>query len=188
MARKKEFHSMNKIKVLGLAGVLLASTASVAKADPTQFTGFQVGALLGMSGMHMKSPQISNQYFSNNGGSAGFYLGYGMVLSGFYVGIDGNYTLPFAKMDDIKYKSSADIALRLGMDINKVALPYIRLGYAMNKVNSTNVSGFAYGLGIDTKLAPQMVLGLEAMQTVDSEKNGAKFHFSTVRLKLAFHL
>ena len=31
---------MNKIKVLGLAGVLLASTASVAKADPTQFTGF----------------------------------------------------------------------------------------------------------------------------------------------------
>ena len=179
---------MNKIKVLGIAGVFLAGTASVAKADPTQFTGFQIGALLGMSGLHMKNTTTTNEYFSNNGGSVGFYLGYGMVFSGVFVGVDGNYTLPFVKEDNLKYKSSADIALRLGMDINKVALPYIRLGYAMNKVESTNYSGFTYGLGIDTKLAPQMVLGLEAMQTVDSEKAGLKFHFSTVRVKLAFHL
>ena len=60
MARKKEFNSMNKIKVLGIAGVLLAGTASVAKADPTQFTGLQIGALLGMSGLHMKNSFVSN--------------------------------------------------------------------------------------------------------------------------------
>lgn len=142
-----------------------------------------------MSGLHSKDLRPNGAYYSDSGGSVGLYLGYGMVFSGLFVGVDGNYTLPFVKLaNQLKYKSSADIALRLGMDINKVALPYIRLGYAMNKVESTNYSGFTYGLGIDTKLAPQMVLGLEAMQTVDSEKDELKLHFSTVRVKLAFHL
>ena len=184
---------MKTFKILGITGFCLASVASVAKADPAQFTGFQVGGLLGMSGMHLKDPSGNTDgCLSKSGASLGLYLGYGMVFSGFFVGIDGNYTMPFVEMkiagDKLKYKSSADLALRFGMELNKVALPYLRLGYAMNKVESDTFSGFAYGVGIDTKLAPQMVLGFEFMQTADCEKNNIKANFSTARIKVAFHL
>lgn len=181
---------MQKLKVLGVVGACLLGATSVAKADPTEFTGFQVGALLGMSGAHLK--EGDNLYTSNNGASLGLYLGYGMVLSGFFVGVDGNYTLPFVKVGgtgaEEKYKSSVDLALRFGMDLQKVAMPYLRLGYAMNKLEDESFSGFACGIGIDTKLAPQAVLGLEAMQTLCSKKGDAEAKFSTVRLKVAFHL
>ncbi|MGB1229991.1 MAG: outer membrane beta-barrel protein [Holosporaceae bacterium] len=184
---------MKTLKVLGIAGLCLTSVASVAKADPTQFTGFQVGGLLGMSGMHIKDASgDTNGYGSKSGGSLGLYLGYGMVFSGFFVGIDGNYTMPFVELKTpagkAKYKSSGDLALRFGMDLNKVALPYLRLGYAMNKVESDTFSGFTYGVGIDTKLAPQMVLGFEFMQTADCETKGIKMNFNTARIKVAFHL
>ena len=184
---------MKKLRILGITGLCLASAASVAKADPAQFTGFQVGGLLGMSGMHVKDPSgESNGYASKSGGSLGLYLGYGMVFSGFFVGVDGNYTMPFVELKsndgNLKYKSSADLALRFGMDLNKVALPYLRLGYAMNKVASETFSGLTYGVGIDTKLAPQMVLGFEFMQTADCEKKGVKMNFNTARIKVAFHL
>ena len=189
---------MKTFKILGIAGLCLASAASVAKADPTQFTGFQVGGLLGMSrvsgtGDAFKQKVSSNSYLSKSGASLGLYLGYGMVFSGFFVGVDGNYTMPFVEVKDkdgakAKYKSSADLALRFGMDLNKVALPYLRLGYAMNKVESETFSGFTYGVGIDTKLAPQMVLGFEFMQTADCKKKGVKMNFNTARIKVAFHL
>lgn len=185
---------MKTFKILGITGLCLASVASVAKADPTQFTGFQVGGLLGMSGMHVKVVNgAADGYYSKSGASLGLYLGYGMVFSGFFVGVDGNYTMPFVEVksaagDKAKYKSSADLALRFGMDLNKVALPYLRLGYAMNKIESDTFSGFTYGVGIDTKLAPQMVLGFEFMQTADCEKDGVKANFSTARIKVAFHL
>ena len=147
-----------------------------------------------MSDMHIKNQTGSaNSYTSKSGGSLGLYLGYGMVFSGFFVGVDGNYTMPFVEMKDelgakSKYKSSADLALRFGMDLNKVALPYLRLGYAMNKVESDTFSGLTYGVGIDTKLAPQMVLGFEFMQTADCKKNNTKASFNTARIKVAFHL
>ena len=184
---------MKTFKILGILGLCLASVASVAKADPTQFTGFQVGGLLGMSGMHVKDTSGDTDcYVSKSGASLGLYLGYGMVFSGFFVGVDGNYTMPFVEMKieeaKLKYKSSADLALRFGMDLNKVALPYLRLGYAMNKIESETFSGFTYGVGIDTKLAPQMVLGFEFMQTADCKKNNVKANFSTARIKVAFHL
>ena len=184
---------MKTFKILGIAGLCLASVASVAKADPAQFTGFQVGGLLGMSGVHLKGPSGNTDgYLSKSGASLGLYLGYGIVFSGFFVGIDGNYTMPFVEMkiagDKLKYKSSADLALRFGMELNKVALPYLRLGYAMNKVVSDTFSGLTYGVGIDTKLAPQMVLGFEFMQTADCKKNNTKANFNTARIKVAFHL
>ncbi|MGB0918929.1 MAG: porin family protein [Holosporaceae bacterium] len=189
---------MKTLKILGITGLCLASAASVAKADPAQFTGFQVGGLFGLSRAsgtndNVRQSITSDGYLSKSGGSLGLYLGYGMVLSGFFVGVDGNYTMPFVDMkndsgEKMKYKSSADLALRFGMDLNKVALPYLRLGYAMNKFDDTTFSGFTYGVGIDTKLAPQMVLGLEFMQTADVKKNSAKMNFSTARIKVAFHL
>ena len=185
---------MKTFKILGITGLCLASVASVAKADPTEFTGFQVGGLLGVSGMHLQdSSGTTDGYLSKSGASLGLYLGYGIVFSGFFVGIDGNYTMPFVELkyaggEKEKYKSSADLALRFGMDLNKVALPYLRLGYAMNKVESKTFSGFAYGVGIDTKLAPQMILGFEFMQTADCKKDGDKANFSTARIKIAFHL
>ena len=186
---------MKKLRILGITGLCLASAASVAKADPTQFTGFQVGALLGMSRASFTNDQlkaVSDSYLTDSGFSLGLYLGYGMVFSGFFVGVDGNYTMPFVETkiagQKLKYKSSGDVALRFGMDLNKVALPYLRLGYAMNKIDDTTFSGFAYGVGIDTKLAPQMVLGFEFMQTADCKKNSGKANFSTARIKVAFHL
>ena len=190
---------MKKLRILGITGLCLASAASVAKADPAQFTGFQVGGLLGMSRASVTIPTlqpVTDAYATNSGFSLGLYLGYGMVFSGFFVGVDGNYTMPFVETrfdaSKAKYKSSADLALRFGMDLNKVALPYLRLGYAMNKIENDTFSGFTYGVGIDTKLAPQMVLGFEFMQTADCKKNTAagdtKANFSTARIKVAFHL
>ena len=178
-------------------------------ADSNSFTGFGFGLNLGMNNVGLQSIAGLPDGFQKvkcglTGQQVGLGIGYGLDLSGAYVGARLGYDMRFLpKADLLKNKNSFKFDIHFGMAIENVALPTLFIGYGMNKMElakvsdtdttwtKANLSGLRYGARFDVKVAPQVTVGLgtawwSGKKTIDDVKYTSYSNETT--LSFGYHL
>ncbi|MEH0002023.1 MAG: hypothetical protein V6Z78_00390 [Holosporaceae bacterium] len=160
---------------------------------PQNFQGFKMGlGALRASPEVTVSLNTTGTQCAFNAQPQGFSLkgslAYGYEVSGFFIGIEGYYQQSWSSFEgsaglggqtlkvDLSHKNGFGGFLLLGKNFGGV-LPYLKAGYVAERMRlqastttGTNLSfdplllgAFSYGIGLDTKVAPQVILGFEIM-------------------------
>lgn len=203
------------------ASVLFATASSLNAA--ANFSGFQGGLLLGVSSNRMKISDVPARPGSailSNGGvlapkgfAAGIQIGYGTVMSGVFLGLDGRIfkdlsseKIKFYASDGGEFMSETkgvlpfDVAVKIGAPMEN-ALPFVRFGFAhssykiklkdlavadnseVGKIKSKQ-SGMIVGIGIDFLATPCVVVGMGYDMTVAPKAKATTYDAQGNKLKI----
>ena len=168
---------------------------------PQNFKGFSLGAAILRDstsvGLKLNSPSGYSAKLGMNpeGVSVRGIISYGYEFSGFFVGAEGHYqhswsdaeeTISFSGQNlqaTVEDQSGFGAFFLLGQNFGGV-LPYGKAGYVWEKLKTEErypgsnlefepvlVGAFSYGLGIKTKLAPQLCFSIELMWTANAKES-----------------
>lgn len=201
--------------------LLFAAASSLNAA--ANFSGVQGGLLLGLSSNRMKikdvpaapNPQaiiMSNGgLFNPSGFAAGIQIGYGTVMNGVFLGLDGRIFKDFSSESvnffisngtevnaATKGKMPFDIAVKIGAPMEN-ALPFVRFGFAQSSYKTTlsmvatgiesgklttKQSGMIAGIGIDFLATPCVVVGMGYDMTVAQKPKSTTYDAAGNKLKI----
>jgi len=187
--------------------VLLKNNIRPLKSVAEDFQGLHLGGVIGLGDASYKD-SFTKIYKAFNGRLSGIYFGCGFDYGGLYLGLDITHTktlFPTSQSPppfntELSHKSSIDFGGRIGLGVQDRFLPFIKAGYAINKLRSPSgkygildsaertFSPLIFGAGIDTKVFSRLILGLEALITSAHTQDSTTARFHTVRLRIAAHL
>jgi opacity protein-like surface antigen len=199
--------------------LLFAAASSLNAA--ANFSGVQGGLLLGVSSNRMKISDVpvnpTNPILSNGGVlapkgfAAGIQIGYGTVMNGVFLGLDGRIFKDFSSESvnffisngqevnaATKGKMPFDIAVKIGAPMEN-ALPFVRFGFAQSSYKTTlsdvaagaevgkltsKQSGMIAGIGIDFLATPCVVVGMGYDMTVAQKPKSTTYDADGNKLKI----
>lgn len=200
--------------------LLFAAASSLNAA--ANFSGVQGGLLLGLSSNRMKikdaPASLNPPAVMSNGGllnpsgfAAGIQIGYGTVMNGVFLGLDGRIFKDFSSEsvdffistgDEVnaatKGKMPFDIAVKIGAPMEN-ALPFVRFGFAQSSYKTTlsfvatgteagklttKQSGMIAGIGIDFLATPCVVVGMGFDTTVAQKPKLTTYDADGNKLKI----
>lgn len=200
--------------------LLFAAASSLNAA--ANFSGVQGGLLLGLSSNRMKikdvpaapnSPDIMSNggLFNPSGFAAGIQIGYGTVMNGVFLGLDGRIFKDFSSESvnffissghevnaATKGKMPFDIAVKIGAPMEN-ALPFVRFGFAQSSYKTTlsmvatgaeagkltsKQPGMIAGIGIDFLATPCVVVGMGYDMTVAQKPKSTTYDETGNKLKI----
>jgi len=140
------------------------------------------------------------------GPASGAIFGLSIEWQRFVFGLDTAYhfywPLKSFKSDQNKSHHNFDFGFKIGYTIDRKFLPFFRLGYVVYRIHERETVNAPlkshallpqhYGFGLDIKLTPECIMGLETLVT-NSEKHTFQgitsyYFFHTTRLKIAWHI
>ncbi|MGL6187986.1 MAG: outer membrane protein, partial [Holosporales bacterium] len=200
--------------------LLFAAASSLNAA--ANFSGVQGGLLLGLSSNRMKIKDVpadpnppaimsNGGLFNPSGFAAGIQIGYGTVMNGVFLGLDGRIFKDFSSESanffistgheinaTTKGKMPFDVAVKIGAPMEN-ALPFVRFGFAQSSYKTTlsvvatgeeagklttKQSGMIAGIGIDFLATPCVVVGMGYDMTVAQKPKSTTYDDDGNKLKI----
>jgi len=175
------------------------------------FMGLQTGALVGMCDAAEYITKAKNQYWHHQGMCVGYYVGCNFEYRNIFIGMDSVYFRPlmnirsqpqtlFPTWHFNTYKHGIEFAGKVGFDIRKTFLFYVRAGYSIHmftliqdgllrdKQEDHTMALPHFGFGMEAKLFQGLILGFHANQTSSrsvDKKTNVGFH--SIVFKIAMH-
>ena len=195
-------------KLVGLFSFyFLLTTLPLFSIDERGFEGIQAGIFTGVGDAASKD-MWSNRYRAFSGVLTGIYVSGVLSYGRLSLGLDVAHTRPLFKKSTLSnlspslHEKSLDFGVKIGWRIKDKAMPFARVGYAINSLTSYDsrknlwdvllnngsyqertFAPFLYGGGIDLKLLSRIIIGVDAYTSSHKTEDFTSAFFNVVRIK-----